>query len=163
MELRGDELLLRPLESGDEDALVENLDDPETRRFIPALPSPYTRADAEAWVARCAEVWRSGESYPFLIVDAESGETLGSIELHGGGRTVGYWVSPGARGRGVATRALRLVCDWTGERPLWLTTHPDNLASQRVAEKAGFRRVGVTTDHPVFQDGTREATLFELS
>jgi len=163
MELRDDELLLRPLEPGDVDALLVSLEDPEILRFIPALPSPYTRADAEAWVARCVEAWRTGESYPFLIVDANSGETLGSIELHGGGRTVGYWVAAAARGRGIATRALGLVCEWTSERPLWLTTHPDNVASQRVAEKAGFRRIGSTTDHPVFRDGTREAALFELS
>jgi hypothetical protein len=31
-----------------------------------------------------------------------------------------------------------------------------------VAEKAGFRRIGTTWDHPTFRDGTTEAVLFEL-
>lgn len=150
-----------PIEPADANAITAACDEAEIARFIPAMPSPYTRADAEAWVERCAGVWRRGESYPFAIVEAETGALLGSIELGGG--SVGYWVAPGARGRGVATRALRLVCEWTAERPLRLMTHPDNVASQRVAEKAGFRRVGTTTDHPRFRDGTREVILFELA
>jgi RimJ/RimL family protein N-acetyltransferase len=135
-------------------------DDEEIARFIPVMPSPYTRADADERVERCAEVWHTGESFPFAIVDAESGTLLGSIELRSG--AVGYWVAQGARGRGVATRALRLVCAWTGDRPLRLWTHPENVASQRVAENAGFRRVGTTIDHLQFRDGTRDAVLFEL-
>ena len=54
------------------------------------------------------------------------------------------------------------MCASTEMRPLRLTTHPDNRASQRVAEKAGFKRIGSTADHPAFRDGTRTAALFEL-
>jgi RimJ/RimL family protein N-acetyltransferase len=161
MELRDGDLLLRPVERRDADALAAACDDEEIARFVPLMPSPYTRADADEWVERCAKVWRSGESFPFAIVDAESDALLGSIELGSG--NVGYWVAHGARGRHVATRALRLVCAWTGDRPLRLLTHPENVASQRVAENAGFRRVGATADHPQFRDGTREAVLFELT
>jgi RimJ/RimL family protein N-acetyltransferase len=49
-----------------------------------------------------------------------------------------------------------------GVRRLQLTTHPENGASQRVAEKAGFCRIGTTHEHATFRDGTREAVLFEL-
>jgi RimJ/RimL family protein N-acetyltransferase len=160
MELRDGDLLLRPVERGDADALAAACDEEEIARFVPVMPSPYTRADADEWVERCAKVWRNGESFPFAIVHAESDVLLGSIELSSG--NVGYWVAHAARGRGVASRALRLVCAWTRDRPLRLWTHPENVASQRVAEKAGFRRVG-TTDHLQFRDGTREAVLFELT
>jgi RimJ/RimL family protein N-acetyltransferase len=162
VEIRGDGLLLRPIGPGDEDAIVAGLNDPDATRFLPSIPSPYTLADAEEWVERCAEAWRSDQSWPFAIVDEATGAFLGSVELHRTPPTVGYWVAAGERGRGVATQAVRLLCGWTKERPLRLTTHPDNLASQRVAEKAGFRRLGTTTDHPVFRDGTRQAALFEL-
>jgi RimJ/RimL family protein N-acetyltransferase len=162
MELRDGNLLLRPVERRDADALAAACDEDEIARFVPLMPSPYTRADADEWVERCANVWRTGESFPFAIVDAESKSLLGSIELGGSGN-IGYWVAHVARGRGVATRALRLVCAWAGDRPLRLWTHPENVASQRVAENAGFRRVGTTTDHPQFRDGTREAVLFELT
>ena len=164
VEIRDEELVLRPIEPADVDALIMALNDPDIVRFIPGVPSPYTRADAKAWVRRCAEVWRTGESCPLAIVDAETGELLGSVELHFAGPTVGYWVTRDARGRGIATRALKLVCGSAPEtRPLRLTTHPDNHASQRVAEKAGFTRIGSTADHPAFRDGTRTAALFELA
>lgn len=160
VELTDGDILLRPMEASDAAGIVAGLNDPDVVRFMPTIPSPYLRADAEAWVDRCAEVWRTGEAYPFAILEIADGELLGSIELNG--TTVGYWVAAGARGRGIATRALRLVCEWATERPLRLTTHPENGASQRVAEKAGFRRLGMTSDHLVFKDGTREAVLFEL-
>lgn len=60
---------------------------------------------------------------------------------------IGYWMKREARGRGVATRALRLVSEWGFEElrlaRLQLITEPENLASQRVAEKAGFQREGL--------------------
>ena len=160
VELRDHDLLLRPIEARDAAGLVDGLDDPETVKFMLAIPSPYTTEDAQNWVERCATAWRTGAAYPFAIVDSESGALLGSIELQG--NTIGYWVARDAWGRGIATRALKLLCGWARERPLRLTTHPDNVASQRVAEKAGFRRVGTVTHEVPFQDGTREAFLFEL-
>jgi RimJ/RimL family protein N-acetyltransferase len=161
VELRDELLVLRPMQVADPDAIVAGLNDPDASRFMPLVPAPYTRAAADAWIVRCTGVWETGEASPFAILDAGTGELLGSIELHGGS-TIGYWVRADARGRGIATRALRLVCEWATQRPLQLTTHPDNLASQRVAEKAGFRRIGITSEHPSFRDGTREAVLFEL-
>ena len=162
MELRDSDLLLRPFTPADAAALATALEgDDEIPRFIPRIPVPFTLVDAEAWVARCIEVCQGGESHPFAIVDGGSGALLGTVEYHGPGRSVGYWITAAARNRGIATRAVRLVAEWVAERPLRLTTHPENLASQRVAEKAGFRRVG-TVPHLEFRDGTAEAVLFEL-
>jgi RimJ/RimL family protein N-acetyltransferase len=44
-----------------------------------------------------------------------------------------------------------------------LTTHPDNVASQRVALKAGFREIGPVDEPRGFRDGTTTAILFELA
>src|SRR5690242_8874512 len=160
MELRDDEILLRPTAAADAEAIAAGLDDPDCARFMVMIPSPYTRADADAWVERCMAVWQTGESYPFTIVDQQTGDFLGAIELSPED-TIGYWITRDARGRGIATRALTLVCEWAKQRPLRLT-HLDNVASQRVAEKAGFTRVGITTEHPPFKDETREAAVFQL-
>ena len=57
-----------------------------------------------------------------------------------------------ARGRGVATRAVRLVCEWAA-RELGLTTlelviHADNAASHAVARAAGFTHGGERREPP---------------
>ena len=162
VELRDDELVLRPPAEKDADAVVVACNDDELARFIPLMPTPYGRADAELWIERCAQAWASGDAWPFVIADARSDELLGAIEIRPQEGSIGYWVAAWARGRGVATRALRLLCDWCEKRPLHLVTHPHNPASQRVAEKAGFRRVGVEPHEPHFRDGTTEAVRFEL-
>ena len=162
MQIRDEKVVLRPIEARDVAAIGEGLAIPETSRFMLHIPTAYTLRDAEAWVQRCEQVWRDESSFPFAIVDAADGAFLGSIELSGDSGTIGYWIAPSAQGRGVATRALQLLCGWASQRPLQLTTHPENVASQRVAEKAGFRRIGTRTEQLRFRDGERESILFEL-
>jgi RimJ/RimL family protein N-acetyltransferase len=100
--------------------------------------------------------------------NGDTDELLGAIDVRLGEiGSIGYWVGPWARNRGVATRALRLLGAWAirdgGVRRLELITHPDNLASQRVAEKAGFVREGTRIHDPPFRDGRRENALFALT
>jgi RimJ/RimL family protein N-acetyltransferase len=168
LELRAGDLLLRPPDERDLDAIVEGCRDPEVPRFVPLVPDPYTAEDGRTFLAGVREAWRVTPERTFAIVDAETEEFLGvvTVRLREGG-SVGYWLKREARGRGVMTQAVRAVVEWArsehGIGRLVLTTHPDNAASQRVAERAGFRRVGTMTDHPVFPDGTHEAVLFELT
>ena len=162
MELRGDGILLRRPEAADVDAIVAACSDEEIVRYIPLMPVPYERADAEWWIDHADEAWADGSAYPFVIVDADTGRLLGAIEVRPEKGDLGYWLARSARGRGVCTRALRLILEWHMERPLWLSTHPENSASQRVAERAGFRRVGLISHDPPFRDGTTQAVRYEL-
>lgn len=167
MELRESDLLLRPFRDEDALAIAAACDDPDTARFIPGMPSPYTEDDAREYIELCRSWWAAGERCARAIVDAETGELLGSVDVRlGEAGSIGYWIALGARGRGVATRALVLLASWAlaegGVRRLELITHPDNVASQRVAEKAGFRRVGVREHELAFGDGRRESVVFEL-
>ncbi len=54
-----------------------------------------------------------------------------------------YWLAPSARGRGIATIAVALLCEWAfqsiGLDRVTLKTLRGNIRSQRVAERAGFR------------------------
>jgi ribosomal-protein-alanine N-acetyltransferase len=70
------------------------------------------------------------------------------VNLGGSGRgTIGYWLLPGGRGRGLATRAVRLVTRWCfealGLARVAILAEPSNRASVRVAERSGFRFEGV--------------------
>jgi len=65
---------------------------------------------------------------------------------HGVGE-LGCGVVPAARGRGVATEALRLLADWAldtlGLGRLQVFVATENVAALRLAQRAGFRREGV--------------------
>ena len=126
--------------------------DPEIERWLELMPSPYTRKDAREWVARATEAWRSGLFLPFAVLDAETGRVVGglgfnSLDLDSASGEIGYWLSAAARGRGLTTRALRLVTQWGFDalalERVQVRAEAENLASCRVAEKAGFRREGV--------------------
>jgi ribosomal-protein-alanine N-acetyltransferase len=61
--------------------------------------------------------------------------------------SVGYWLLPEARGKGLARRAVTLVSRWAlgdlAVARLALLTEPSNRQSQHVAERSGFHREGV--------------------
>jgi RimJ/RimL family protein N-acetyltransferase len=147
--LGDDVVALRPPSPDDVDGITAACQDPEIPRWT-RVPSPYTRTHAVEFVERSARMWDDGTDAPFVVIDTETGELLGAIGVHrfGGeddGPEVGYWLAPDARGRGIATRALRLVSKWAGNElgvRLLLQADVRNAASRRVAEKAGFRYVG---------------------
>ena len=157
---------LRPWRRDDWRAVFDACQDELIARFVP-IPLPYTEDSARDFIALCAEDWVSGRERPFAIADASSDEVLGAIGRHApvGHRVeFGYWVAPGARGRGVATRALRLIVDWTLATTdlirLELHTHPDNHASGRVALGVGFTREGVRRAWYLDRDGRPQDVIF---
>ncbi|HEU0304598.1 MAG TPA: GNAT family N-acetyltransferase [Gaiellaceae bacterium] len=145
-------VLLRPWSDADTPAVAAACRDPEIARWIDDIPAPYTRADARAYVAACRRGWKEGSLWAFAVTDAATGDVVGSCGIawqdptHGVAE-IGYWVRADDRGRGVATRAVRLASAWAfetgGVERLQLRADVLNTASQKVAEKAGFQREGV--------------------
>ena len=85
----------------------------------------------------------------FYVLVAEDGSVLGRFNLYDlkdGTARLGYRVAQQAAGRGVATAAVRELCQLAaarhGLRILRAATSHDNAASQRVLAKAGFVPVG---------------------
>ncbi len=149
-----DDVTLRPWSDVDLDAIVRRINDPEIGTYLDLVPQPYTPADAREWFAITAGWWEEGTSATFGIhVDSIEG-AVGGIgvrflaDIDEGCAEVGYWVGAEARGRGVATKATRAVARWAfaavpGLARLQLRADVQNIASNRVAEKAGFTREGV--------------------
>ena len=157
-------VVLRPLADADVPAIARACDDPDTARFIPDLPTPYTEADARSFLTAVRSNWADGSIYVWAITDGTP-DLLGTVALHVGERTaVGYWVAPWARNRGLATRAVETLCAWAlgegGFNRLELTTHPENAASQRVAEKAHFVREGLVPGYLQTPSGPRDSVVF---
>jgi RimJ/RimL family protein N-acetyltransferase len=145
---------IRPWRGDDAEALVSRINDPDVAVFLDMIPQPYTPADAREWFTVAEEGWRAGTSANFAIqVDGIEGAAGGIgvrflSDLDEGCAEVGYWVGAEARGRGVATTATRTVARWAFEAVpalarLQLRADVQNVASNRVAEKAGFKREGV--------------------
>ncbi len=148
--------------------IVDACRDPENKRWLPLLPRPYEPEHAEWWLRRAEEVWADGSAAPFVIEDAADGRRLGVIELRAvPPADVGYWLAPEGRGRGAMTRALRLVAEYAfaerGIERLELSTLLENVASQRVAERAGFVREGIVPRRIESRDGAvHDAYAFAL-
>jgi RimJ/RimL family protein N-acetyltransferase len=145
-------LLLRPWTEDDVPAMVAAYRDPAMRQWLRRAVT--TAGDARRIIdARRADAV-AGTGFSFAVVLAEPGEEAGqlagSVSLRGLGPgtvtgEVGYWVTASARGRGIAVRAVDAVSRWAfglpRERPLErleLLHSVGNLASCRVADKAGF-------------------------
>ncbi len=165
--LEDEVVVLRPWTEGDVDELVRCCNDPLIPRFIPVIPVPYTAEDARAFVARTVMV---GE-LNMAITDRATGALLGAVGVavkpwDAGMAEIGYWLAPEARGRGAATRALRLLSRWTlREWPigrLHLMADVDNTASQAVAERAGFTREGVMRSGMLARGVARDHVVFSL-
>jgi RimJ/RimL family protein N-acetyltransferase len=167
MELRADGIVLRLWRVEDAPAVTAACQDPEIARWIPLIPTPYREEDARDFLEH---VVASEDSYGFAVLDSETGDLAGSIAIKQQRFStghIGYWVAREARGRGVATSALKTLCRWAvdelGLKRLELVTDPENVASQRVAEKAGFQREGIMRSALEYQDGRRrDSVLFSL-
>jgi ribosomal-protein-alanine N-acetyltransferase len=151
---------LRPIDERDLSAIQRASRDPEIHRRFALL-----KATPNEYFHRYRRLVRAGTGAAFAICDV-GGECLGlvTVENRDAGRVeLGYWLLPEGRGRGRATRALRLASRWalaqSGVSRLELATSPENAASQRVAERSGFRREGVLRSYHVV-DGRREDAVF---
>jgi [ribosomal protein S5]-alanine N-acetyltransferase len=141
-------MALRPFQVSDAAAVVAACRDPAILRFT-FMQDGLSEAEAVEWIDRSNQRWPDG--YPrFAIVDADDDRLLGQVGLNVNVRHVSaeghYWVTAPNRQRGVASCALGLVADWgfaKGIQRLFLVIHPENDASNRLAERMGFTREGV--------------------
>ena len=105
---------------------------------------------------------RAGEGVLLAVSDDED-PLVAQTMLFGANWTeatveVGFWVSPWARGRGVAPRAIRLTCNYAfahGMERIQGLTSVDNVAAQRAMEAAGFTREGTLRGLEKIQGGGR--------
>ncbi|MBB4916713.1 RimJ/RimL family protein N-acetyltransferase [Streptosporangium saharense] len=173
MEITAGALHLRPwnLSEADAAAAALALGDLRIRRWATGLPDG---ADERVWLAQRALGWSEGSEASFAVTGATGGEVLGHIRVRVGtgaarGRgEVGYWVLPGARGRGVATQALGVVGRWAfgflGLSRLDLRHATGNVASCRVAAKGGFALTRLLSEPSwVEEEGTEEFHLHTLT
>jgi len=138
-------LRLRPLVEADAPALVALANDPEVVRFTANIPHPYALSDALGFIMTQDNRRQAGLGVALGLEQVVDGALVGIIGFgldKGEVPELGYWLGRAFWGRGLMSEALRRLVrhmfDELGFASVWAAVHPDNKASIRVLEKAGF-------------------------
>jgi RimJ/RimL family protein N-acetyltransferase len=134
-------------------------------------PEDPTEEAALEWAA-LTDIAHAGGALALAVVDAASGEVFGSVDIRrpfdwdAEFGEVGFLVGPDARGRGIATRAMRLLLGYAfetlGMERVQALVHSENPASRKVLERLGFRREGLLRDYRPGAAGREDRILFSL-
>ncbi len=163
-------LRLRPLRDEDADAVVRGCSDALTQYWLPRLPQPYGLHDAREYITGSEALRLSGAGIRCAVALRESDDLVASILLK---RTdwrdlvteVGYWGVPEHRGRGYVQEAARALALWAfgqGMERVELLAAPDNVASNRVAVRAGFTLEGMKRSACEAHPGRVDLNLYSL-
>ena len=135
--------VLRPPVAGDAPALAAAWGDAEIRRWLD--PPDADVATATRWIEGEPERRVRGVALDLaIVVDGAVVGEVGFSSFDGSRRAclVGYWLAASMRGRGLAADAVRAAIGWLrselGDVAVVAECDPDNTASHRVAERAGF-------------------------
>jgi ribosomal-protein-alanine N-acetyltransferase len=131
-----------------------------------------TLRDDDFWTVE-VQRGRIAQQQPYTWLILDGGEAAGCIALVHVVRgplqsaVVSYWVDEPRNGRGLASAALaeviRIAFAEVGLHRLEAGTLPENVASQRVLEKNGFRRYGLAQRYLLIGGEWRDHVLFELT
>jgi RimJ/RimL family protein N-acetyltransferase len=153
--LETERLRLRGHTLADFDAVAEMWADPIVTRYIGGKPS--TREESWARLLRYPGMWALLGYGFWAIEEKASGRFVGEIGFADFQREIepaidapeqGWVLAPWAHGKGYASEALAATIVWgeshLGRRDFVCIISPENLASIRVAEKAGYAKIART-------------------
>lgn len=173
MELTDESILLRPYCEDDAEHLYAAVREsiPEVSRWLPWCHENYSLKESRDFIASRKLASQGDEWYSFAVFEQSSGNFVGGVGLNFINRVhqfanLGYWVRTSASGRGFATSATRLAARFgftkLGLRRIEIVAAVDNVASQRVAEKAGAIREGVSRQRLLIHGESYDAVLYSL-
>jgi len=143
-------LILRGWRPDDVAPYAAMMADAETARFITRKGLPFSERETWGEIALIIGHWQLLGHGLFVVEERATGAFLGRVgplQPPGyPGFEIAWSLAPAARGKGYAAEAARAAIDWSFatfplDRIISLI-HPDNFASQRVAERLGERRTG---------------------
>lgn len=141
-------------------------------RWMPWCHAEYGASDVDRWFETANQMWTNQTAFPMLVRRKDNGALLGGTGLHDvllyGKREaeLGYWVRTSARGRGIASIAIRAMAAFAfNELKLVrasMRIRIDNTSSRRAAERAGASFEGVTRHGIVNGDARFDAAQYSL-
>lgn len=163
-------VVLRLWREDDVNAQLAAWRDPTFRKFSDWAPRNAHEAVQRIQAQRSMRAEGLGVAFAICGPDP-SQQALGEVSINGIDPTncsasIGYWLTPEARGRGVVTRAVRLAARFAFDRlgliRLELTCGPNNAASAAVAKRAGFTFEGRLRSNYLFRGVFRDSLVFGL-
>jgi [ribosomal protein S5]-alanine N-acetyltransferase len=150
--LAGEGVVLRRLRTEDAPAYVAAFEeDPDLGRLLGMDEDPEEGRIRER-ARRMAELVALGRLVEFVVAEEPDGAFLGSMMLHSFDAKhrrceVGFWLTPSARGRGLASRAVARAVTWAltdlDFLRVEMSTAPDNARVFALAQRLGFTHEGV--------------------
>ena len=138
---------------------------------VTSVPDPD---DTRGYIERALQAFAEGHRLAFAVLDARSGEVIGSSSYHDivpavERLEIGYtWYAKSRQRTHVNASAKLLLMthafETLGARLVGWRTDNFNFASQRAIERLGARKDGVLRHHAVRRDGTiRDTVMYSMS
>jgi RimJ/RimL family protein N-acetyltransferase len=173
MELTDESILLRPYCEADAEHLYSAVREsiPEVSRWLPWCHENYSIEESRNFITSRNVTSQGDEWYSFAVFEKSSNKFVGGVGLNFINRVhqvgnLGYWVRTSATGQGFATSATRLAARFgfaqLGLRRIEIVAAVDNVASQKVAEKAGAIREGMARKRLLIHGESQDAVLYSL-
>lgn len=171
--LQDDAIIVRPHEPQDVESIYVAVRESiaEISPWLPWCHPAISRDELSAFVEFSRKGWVDGSQHQFVILDASTGEVLGGVSLSHIVKSnrlanMGYWVRTSSVGKGIATRAARLVarCGFQSLNlsRIEIAVIPDNKRSLRVAQRSGARYEGLARNRLVMHGRAYDAELYSL-
>ncbi|PAT37609.1 GNAT family N-acetyltransferase [Vandammella animalimorsus] len=170
--LHADGLRLEPLQLHHEDGLRAAACDGRLWELrVSSVPEPE---NVRAYIETALQMQQNGQRLPFAVIDAASGDVLGSTSYHDilpavQRLEIGYtWYAKRAQRTHVNTTCKLLLLthafETLGARVVGWRTDNFNHASQRAIERLGAKKDGVIRGHALRRDGTiRDTVMYSLT
>lgn len=173
MELTDESILIRPYCEDDAEHLYSGVREsiPEVSKWLPWCHENYSIEESREFISSRKLASQGDEWYSFAVFEKSSNTFVGGVGLNFINRVhqfgnLGYWVRTSATGRGFATRATRLAARFgftqLGLRRIEIVAAVNNVASQKVAEKAGAIRESVARQRLLIRGESLDAVIYSL-
>lgn len=136
-------------------AIIDRCRD-DLSKWMPWPGKIRTEADERQHLQACLRDFAAGRSFSLTILGND--QPAGMIDLHNfkaQGAEIGYWLDPDFRGGGIVTQAVKILCQYAFVirqlKEVRILTLPENISSQRVAERCDFKFIGQVGSHFVYR------------
>jgi len=164
---------IRPYQDGDDEMLYEAARESvdEVYPWLEWCHPDYTIEDSRQWIEHTQNSWEAKTEFHFAVFPDNEDRLLGGcglnhIDAPHKVANLGYWVRSSAAGQGIATTATLLLARYAFDQldfnRIEIVMSVENIASQRVAEKAGATREGLLHSRLILHDCKYNAFLFAL-